>query len=1436
MAFITAATRSNIVELAMGMLNQAPSTTLLNTLIEKSTAGSSLQDLADYIATTDAFVAEYPSTQTAKEFATEMFGKLITGGTVTAAINTAVIDLLEGLLTTGTTKAQGFVAVINYLKDTTNNTNADLGDIAKAFQNRADAAEYFSITKELGNSTAAELAAAVSTVTSDAATLTAANAAADTKASAVAVIAGQTVALTTGLDTPAGGAGNDMFAATAATVAGATVQTLNAGDSLTGGDGTDTLTLSNTSATSTFGAGVTTSSVESLSVNAVTATSVDATLMAGITDVTNNGSLANLTVTGLTAIPAVTVIASSADTTVTMGAAATIGIADEMTVNLNGASTTSGSTITAQGIEKFNVNATGTASGSLTTGTVTLVSTALKDVAITGTAASALSVDLVGATTTVAGSVTGNDAANTVVLAAAGATDIIGVDLGAGNDVMSLASIGATYTIAGGDGVDTLASTAAITATTGANISGFEAVSAGAVSIALPTATNTIGTAAFTSTGGTIAGLATGGTVSLAQAAGTYANTVSNTTGWTGTTDNLIVNVGGATSTGVISNTLTATGIETATITNTQIATNVDARTVGVTGANLTKMTVVSSGLAPITVSGGGVALAEIDASGVGGVVTNSATTKATGFKLTTGAGADTLTGGAGADTLIAGAGIDTLTGGVGIDTLTGGTGADTFVYATNASSAVVSSLAAPDVITDFTSGTDKLSISQSITAFLGNFSSVASAQAAAAVDTRAGLAYFVTGDSQLYVASAAGGVAISTDTVVTLTGVTSLAAADLLLGAQGTGNTTAISAPGILSTTAFANASKLTTALDDTITQAKTVAVGTGSAAGSTINGGTGNDTLNLTLLTSAGLTSLTTSGADTTSVALTSVENVNITATTTASAAAVDLTSVGALPATLSTLTVSGGDNNAALDATFGATGQTITVNNTTLGGNPSEITFGAFAVQTATTGAADDIFNAISRDGITANGGVGIDTFNVSAVAAFDNDGVAISLNGGTGIDVLTFANGLTGTIDLTDTENAVSSIETIDAGTAASGGMAITLGGSAVRTVIGNTGTAGVTYTATASQIDALTTITSASSSNTFSVAASDTGSVTVDLSDTAFTTLANVDSVSFAATTSTGVTTVTVDENVAVVGGAGTSDVLNVTASLGAVTLAATATEIVNFTTTAQAGAVVGAVGAVTINSSVAQAGLTPAAATTAVNTSNATGAAILTESTTAIATTYTHTGAGTLAVTMTAETGSGRQADTIVSTGTGAVTVSQLASSGVTTVTLNASGSSVDTIKINDGVTGVGVLSALDRIVVNNFDPSGEDLITIDTVQTTVTTAAAATAVTQVVSAAGAVLNGAVDVLILNYEMGGATEVLAGDLTGASLLANLGGAMTTNGSTDENYIVAFDAGNMYLYGATASATTYTGGMIALIGVFNGVTVGQIASGDFVLAA
>jgi S-layer protein len=263
MAFITAETRSSIVELAMGMLNQAPSSELLTTLIGKSTEGASLQDLADYIATTDAFTAEYPATQTAREFATEMFGKLITGGTLDADINTAVIDLLEGLLIAGTTKAEGFVAVINFLADSANADHPDLGDIAQAFQNRADAAEYFSVTKELGDSSDAELAAAIALVTSDAATLTAANAAADSTASAAAPVASQTLTLTTGVETISGTIADETINAPAASATtGAAATTLDSGDVIDGGAGTDTLNITMTATNNNSLAGVTVKNVE----------------------------------------------------------------------------------------------------------------------------------------------------------------------------------------------------------------------------------------------------------------------------------------------------------------------------------------------------------------------------------------------------------------------------------------------------------------------------------------------------------------------------------------------------------------------------------------------------------------------------------------------------------------------------------------------------------------------------------------------------------------------------------------------------------------------------------------------------------------------------------------------------------------------------------------------------------------------------------------------------------------------------------------------------------------------------------------------------------------------------------------------------------------------------------------------------------------------
>jgi len=91
----------------------------------------------------------------------------------------------------------------------------------------------------------------------------------------------------------------------------------------------------------------------------------------------------------------------------------------------------------------------------------------------------------------------------------------------------------------------------------------------------------------------------------------------------------------------------------------------------------------------------GTAAAATIDVSGI--TFTNAAAS------ITGGAGNDTITGNAAADTILGGDGADTITTTDGADVLTGGDGADTFVISTANDNVT---------ITDFTTASDKLSIS----------------------------------------------------------------------------------------------------------------------------------------------------------------------------------------------------------------------------------------------------------------------------------------------------------------------------------------------------------------------------------------------------------------------------------------------------------------------------------------------------------------------------------------------------------------------------------------------------------------------------------------------------------------------------------------------------------------------------------------------------
>jgi hypothetical protein len=258
---------------------------------------------------------------------------------------------------------------------------------------------------------------------------------------------------------------------------------------------------------------------------------------------------------------------------------------------------------------------------------LTIAGDAITSLAVTGTTAR-LAVNLVGATATTTGNVASDSGAHDVAITA-DAADRLSVDMGAGNDQVRVANISATHTIAGGEGTDTLNTSAAITTPSGANVSGFEAVTiGGGVTVALPTATNTVATLTIAdAAGGTLTGLAAGGTVNLT----TGGNATVTNTAWTaGTADALTVNVGAATTSGALAASLvTATGIETATINNLALSNNANARDVGVTSATL--QSVVVTGNAATTIRGGGVALTSIDASGVNGSVTFAATTATAG-------------------------------------------------------------------------------------------------------------------------------------------------------------------------------------------------------------------------------------------------------------------------------------------------------------------------------------------------------------------------------------------------------------------------------------------------------------------------------------------------------------------------------------------------------------------------------------------------------------------------------------------------------------------------------------------------------------------------------------------------------------------------------------------------------------------------------------
>lgn len=1095
---VTATQQREFIKVGIGLYGAALGSNYLNLFAQVSEAGFSIGQIYNALMA-DPFSQQanlYPLYLTNEQFAARLVS-FATGGTLTGDAKSQAEALVLGKLNAApagqaitVTRGEAAMYFVNLL-DAAEATDPVFGAAAKLFDNRVTVASYYSVDKGLSSSSLSTLQTVVSGVSST--TDVSTTAALDTVISNSGTVTGQTFTLTTGVDQGAsftGGAGPDIFNSIINN-ADATKNTINAGDSLTGGDGVDQLSIvasgtGNTTLSGFYLSGIETLQVQNADATATNAITISLAGSSSLTTVKNQASTAGLTLTDASKIVALELNSAQDDTSITYAAAAVVGTADVQNVTLNGANTAASGTLAFNGIETLAITAAGANSGSSSKNLAVTGDASLKTVTIAGDKSVSLNLNLdayaSGTQTATVDASKATGAVTATVTVTGG--DKVAVTGGTGNDSFTLTNItgNGVAAVDGGTGTDTLAFTGNATQTDLLNVKGIEnfSLSAGS-SVDLTKQAAEVATVTYASGTGaaTLTGVNSGVSI-VAQDAGTSLGvTVTNAS--TGTADVVSLTIGktGATgTTGLAAGTLTATNVETIAVTsngldgntsntNTLTVAGTSAKTVTVAGA--TNFTLTQSGSSvssyDATAATGkqntaGITFAAAGATVVGGSAADTLTTGVEVNSITGGAGADTISAGGGNDTVDGGAGNDNITGGAGADVLTGGADADTFSYA----AATESSVTAMDTIKDFVSGTDKISGTGALK-FKGNFGDIVTGLASVSA---VGDAFLVTSTNTLYVSGDGNGsLNDGTDYVIKLEGVTSLAAADLALGTQGTGSAITITATNANVTNSLStNATAKTTALDDTISsQAQYVNTGT-----PTIDGGVGADKL---VITDGGGTLVLAS--------VTGVETLDLTG---ASAA----TNTGTLSTGFTTVLLSGKGDTVVTSATATSVTGGAGADNITGGAAADTITGAAGNDTLSGAAGADSVSGGDGDDGITiadaadsVDGGAGNDTVTVGTAQTFTGtlaggDGsadklaliTASNIAGATvsGFEVLDLAAGNTATTMTLAQLNAFTSITTAtgtDAITLTGAGGSYTALNALVEQYDGNGLTSGLTFT-------------------------------------------------------------------------------------------------------------------------------------------------------------------------------------------------------------------------------------------------------------------------------------------------------------------------------------------------------------------------------------
>jgi hypothetical protein len=291
---------------------------------------------------------------------------------------------------------------------------------------------------------------------SDDATTTATTTTTTTDTTTTTATASQSFALTSRVDTVAGGDGADTIDAGSVNEAGvANVQTLGATDSIDGGAGADTMTLEyNTAVTPLSISNVETIKITDIDAGVETLNFVNVT---GLTHLQVIGNSVAADVDNMAAIAEISLINTTGGGNFDYAAAAVAGTADSQTLNVQ--STTGGTFTIDAGIETLAINSNGGQANTL----ASIAGTGLTAVTVAGSQA----LTITGAVGTTVLSIDGSAATGNLTIVQTGA-QISNVSTGTGNDSIDLSgnfvdgtTAASADTVAGGAGTDALILTAA---------------------------------------------------------------------------------------------------------------------------------------------------------------------------------------------------------------------------------------------------------------------------------------------------------------------------------------------------------------------------------------------------------------------------------------------------------------------------------------------------------------------------------------------------------------------------------------------------------------------------------------------------------------------------------------------------------------------------------------------------------------------------------------------------------------------------------------------------------------------------------------------------------------------------------------------------------------------------------------------------------------